>query len=70
MENSIAYDMLKEIKAANKRLFIIAIIEMVVIISMFVGFLIYESQFEYVTSETTTQELTSTDSNKISQSIN
>lgn len=70
MENSIAYDMLKEIKAANKRLFIIAIIEMVVIISMFVGFLIYESQFEYVTSETTTQELTSTDSNNISQSIN
>lgn len=70
MENSIAYDMLKEIKAANKRLFIIAIIEMVVIISMFVVFLIYESQFEYVTSETTTQELTSTDSNNISQSIN
>jgi len=70
MENSIAYDMLKEIKAANKRLFIIAIIEMVVIISMFVGFLIYESQFEYVSTETTSQELTSTDSNNISQNIN
>lgn len=70
MENSIAYDMLKEIKAANKRLFIIAVIEMVVIISMFVGFLIYESQFEYVSTETTSQELTTTESNNISQNIN
>lgn len=70
MENSLAYEMLKEIKASNKRLFIIAIIEMVVIISVFVGFLIYESQFEYVSTETTSQELTSTDSNNISQNIN
>jgi hypothetical protein len=70
MENSLAYEMLKEIKASNKRLFIIAIVEMVVIISMFVGILIYESQFEYVSSETTTQELTSTDSDNISQTIN
>lgn len=70
MENSLAYEMLKEIKASNKRLFIIAVIEMVVIISMFVGFLIYESQFEYVSTETTSQELTSTDSNNISQNIN
>jgi hypothetical protein len=70
MENSLAYEMLKEIKSSNKRLFIIAIIEMVIIISMFVGFLIYESQFEYVSSETTSQELLSTDSNNISQTIN
>ena len=70
MENSLAYEMLKEIKASNKRLFIIAVIEMVVIISMFVGFLIYESQFEYVSTETTSQELTTTDSNNISQNIN
>lgn len=70
MENSLAYEMLKEIKASNKRLFIIAVIEMVVIISMFVGFLIYESQFEYVSTETTSQELTTTESNNISQNIN
>ena len=70
MENSLAYEMLKEIKTSNKRLFIIAVIEMVVIISMFVGFLIYESQFEYVSTETTSQELTTTDSNNISQNIN
>ena len=70
MENSLAYEMLKEIKTSNKRLFIIAVIEMVVIISMFAGFLIYESQFEYVSTETTSQELTTTDSNNISQNIN
>lgn len=70
MENSLAYEMLKEIKTSNKRLFIIAVIEMVVIISMFVGFLIYESHFEYVSTETTSQELTTTDSNNISQNIN
>lgn len=54
-ERSLALEMLKEVKAQSKRWFIIAIIELVIIIATNAGWLIYESQFETVTdTETTT----------------
>lgn len=54
-EKSIAYLLLEDLKRTNKRIFIICIIEAIIIISMFIGFLIYESQYEII-DETTTLE--------------
>ena len=72
MENSLAYELLQEVKRTNKRLFTIVIVELVIIISMFIGILIYESQFQYSSSseETYTQETSNNDSSDITQSIN
>lgn len=47
MEQSLAYEMLGELKRANKRIFIITIVEFIIIVSMIIGFFIYESQFNY-----------------------
>ena len=72
-EHSLAYEMLGEIKRSNKRWFMIAIIELIIIISMAIGFLIYESQFEYVTETTTTEQTQETefvDSSSVTQTIN
>ena len=69
-EHSLAYEMLKEIKASNRRLFIITAIEVVIIISMFAGFLIYENQFDYVTDIEQTQETENVNSSELTQSIN
>lgn len=71
MENSLAYELLQEVKRTNKRLFVIVIVELAIIVSMIVGFLIYESQFQYSTTEETyTQETSNNDSSSITQSIN
>lgn len=71
MENSLAYELLQEVKRTNKRLFTIVIVELVIIVSMVVGFFIYESQFQYSTTEETyTQETSNNDSSNITQSIN
>lgn len=56
-EKSIAYELLQEVKKTNKRLFILAIVELVVIVSMITGFLIYLNQYEFATEETYTQEI-------------
>ena len=61
---SLAYELLKEIKATNKRLFIICLVEFIVIISMIIGFLAYESSFTY---DEYTQEVTN--STDIEQTI-
>ncbi len=45
-EHSIAFEMLQEIKKSNKRWFIIALVELAIIVSMVVGYFVYESQFE------------------------
>lgn len=79
-EKSLAYEMLEELKRANERLertsnsnskrwFVIAIVELVIIVSMITGFLIYESQYDF-TAEEYTQETTDIDSSDITQSIN
>ena len=66
MENSLAYELLQEVKRTNKRLFVIVIVELAIIVSMIVGFLIYESQFQYSTTEETyTQETSNNDSSSI-----
>lgn len=70
-ERSLALEMLKEVKAQSKRWFIIAIIELVIIIATNTGWLIYNGQFEEVTEEQTiTQEQTDTENSNMSGVIN
>lgn len=67
-ERSLALEMLKEVKAQSKRWFIIAIIELIIIIITNAGWLIYESQFETVTEEQT-QEAYYNDNSTVTQNI-
>lgn len=68
-KSSLAYELLQEVKHSNKRLFILSIVELVIIISMTVGFLIYESQFDY-SDETYTQETYDVQASNVTQTIN
>lgn len=50
-EKTLALEMLKELKAQSKRWFIIAVIELVLLVGSNIGWLIYESQYEEITTE-------------------
>lgn len=52
-EHTLAMDLLKELKAQNKRQHIVIIILILVIVAMSIGFFVYENQFETVSEETT-----------------
>jgi len=54
-KESLALEILKEVKANCKRWFIIAIIELVLLVGSNIAWLVYQSQFETVTDETTTE---------------
>ena len=56
-EKSIAYELLQEVKKTNKRLFILAIVELVIIVSMITGFLIYLNQYDYVATDELYQDI-------------
>ena len=63
--------MLKELKSQSKRWFIIAIIELVILIGTNVGWMIYESNFETITTEEQTIEDVDNSSNSnYTQTIN
>lgn len=72
-KDTLATEMLKELKAQSKRWFIIAIIELIIIIATNVGWLIYNAQFETITTDETTQYIEDVDNSNNStytQSIN
>lgn len=54
-ERNLATEMLHELKAQSKRWFIIAIVELVLLVGSNVAWLVYQSQYEDVT--TTTDEV-------------
>lgn len=54
-KRSLALEILKEVKANCRRLFIIAIIELVLLVGSNVAWLVYQSQYETVSDETTTE---------------
>ena len=54
-KDTLALEMLKELKAQSKRKDIIIIILIGVILAMIIGFFIFENQFETVSDETTTE---------------
>jgi len=56
-EKSIAYELLQEVKRTNKRLFILAIVELTIIVSMITGFLIYLNQYDYVATDELYQDI-------------
>jgi len=61
-KNSLAYDMLKALKAVIIFLSIIIVFELIVIGVL--GYLLYDSQFDYSTTET--QDVSNTDVNNSS----
>ena len=67
-KESLAMEMLKELKHQSKRWFIIAIIELIIIIATNTGWLIYEAQFETITEEQT-QEAYYNDNSNVTQNI-
>lgn len=71
MENqSFASELISEVKKANKRLFVLCILFFVALLGTNIGWVVYNSQFDYVTAETTsTQDIdnTSVDNSSIIQ---
>lgn len=67
-EQSLALEMLTELKKSSKRWFVISVILLVALILTNVGWLIYESTFETV-YEDSTQETYYTDNSTITQHI-
>lgn len=67
-KETLATEMLREIKAQSKRKDIIIIILIGVILAMIIGFFIYENQFETVTEEQT-QEAYYNDNSTVTQNI-
>lgn len=67
--NSLAYELLQELKRSSKRWFMISIIELTIIVSMIIGFFIYESQYSYETTEDIYQYTDKTEYSTIDQSI-
>ena len=58
MENeTLATEMLKELKAQSKRWFIIAVVELVLLVGSNICWLIYENQFETITTDETEQSM-------------
>lgn len=70
-EKSIAMEMLQELKQTNKRNFVVILVLIVMLVATNIGWIIYESQYEYTdTSEVYTQETDYNDNSTITQDIN
>ena len=67
-EQSLALEMLSELKKTTKRWFVVSIILLIALVGTNVAWLIYESSFETV-YEDSTQETHYTDNSTITQSI-
>lgn len=70
-KDTLALEMMKELKAHSKRWFIIAIIELIIIIITNAGWLIYESQFEEITTdEQVIEDIDNSNNSTYTQTIN
>lgn len=67
-EQTLALEMLSELKKTTKRWFVVSIILLIALVGTNVAWLIYESSFETV-YEDSTQETHYTDNSTITQSI-
>ena len=67
-EQTLALEMLSELKKTTKRWFVVSIILLIALVGTNVAWLIYESQFQTVI-EDSTQETHYTDNSTITQSI-
>ena len=55
-QHSLFWEMIADKNKANKRMFILNILELCIIVLMMISFFIYESQYETVDTETSTLE--------------
>lgn len=70
-EQSLALEMLSELKKSSKRWFVISIVLLIALVISNVGWLIYESQWEEVTeTQTVEQHQENTDNSNMSGVIN
>lgn len=70
-EQSLALEMLTELKKSSKRWFVISIVLLIALVISNVGWLIYESSFETVTeTQTVEQHQEDTDNSNMSGVIN
>lgn len=70
-KENLALEMLRELKAQSKRWFIIAIIELIIIIATNTGWLIYNSQFEEITTdEQLIEDIDNSTNSNYTQTIN
>lgn len=69
-KESLALEILKEVKANCRRWFIIAIIELVLLVGSNIAWLVYQSQYETVSDETTTEYSQEADTNGNNSPIN
>lgn len=70
-EQSLALEMLSELKKSSKRWFVISIVLLIALVISNVGWLIYESQWEEVTeTQTVEQHQEDTDNSNMSGVIN
>lgn len=67
-EQSLAFEMLSELKKSSKRWFVISIVLLIALVISNIGWLLYESTFETV-YEDSTQETYYTDNSTITQHI-
>ena len=69
-ENTLAMEMLKELKRSGTRKFVIIVILIIALIGTNVGWLLYESQFEEIeTIEQYMEDLDNTENSNFSQSV-
>lgn len=70
-ENTLAFEMLRELKKSAKRKFIIIVILIIALIGTNVGWLLYESQFETVSEyEQTIEDIDTPTNSDFTQTIN
>lgn len=70
-KDTLATEMLKELKAQSKRWFCIAIVELVIIIATNFCWLIYNSQFEEITTdEQVIEDIDNSNNSTYTQTIN
>lgn len=70
-ERNLATEMLHELKAQSKRWFIIAIVELVLLVGSNIGWLLYESQYETIaTDEQVIEDIDNSTNSNYTQTIN
>lgn len=71
-EQSLALEMLSELKKTTKRWFVVSIILLIALVGTNVAWLIYESQWEYASEETTQtiEDVDNPDNSNFTQYIN
>ena len=71
-ERSLALEMLSELKKTTKRWFVVSIILLIALVGTNVAWLIYESQWEYASEETTQtiEDVDNPDNSNFTQHIN